>query len=119
MSAELYNALKATATDLIAEFGLPVTFKRTTAGTTDPITGAQTGGSNGDFEAVGVVTTFSRNLIDGTTVREGDRLLVVESKTPVLMDDRPVLDGREWGIVGIEPAKPGTVLIVQRVHIRG
>ena len=40
---DLYTRSAATATKLLAQYGMPVQIKRTSAGTFDPVTGTTTG----------------------------------------------------------------------------
>jgi hypothetical protein len=124
VSDAFYNRMAATASKLLAKFGATVTVSRTTGGSTNPVTGAATPGSTATLTAKGLLTEFSdqmkgANLVgQGTTIQQGDRLLILDNSFEPLMTDRPVVGSQQWNILNIESKKPANVPLVYLVHVR-
>ena len=113
-----YSDMAATANALIAEFGAPITLKRKTAGTLDKVTGIETGATTSTLTPNGLVTQYKANVIDGTRIQGGDRLVILDnSQTPVMTDQ--VLVGVEyWNIVDIVSKNPAGTELVHLVQAR-
>ena len=86
-----YDDMADVATDLLTEFGKPVTFERVTK-TFNKITGKDTARTVANFSTVGVELSINQRLIDGTRIQSGDRFVIVDSSYSPSMGDR-LLDG--------------------------
>lgn len=113
-----YDEMAATATELLTEFGAPVTLTRVTGGRIDPITGVVTPGTDDTQTTIGMLKKFPDNLIDGTRIQSGDRTLILDASVEPLMTDRPVIGGQEWTPVSIETVNPAGTPLVYFVHSR-
>jgi hypothetical protein len=118
MSDAFYNSLASTASKLLSKFGGDVTISRTTGGSINPVTGAVTAGTTTVLEAKGLITDFKDELIDGTVIQYGDRLLVIDSSIVPVLTDRPVVSNQQWNIMKIMTKQPANVPIVYLLHVR-
>lgn len=116
--SDFYSGMAATASRLLARFGSPVTLSRSTGGSRDPVTGVETPGIDDSKTTVGILKKYPDKLIDGTRIKTGDRLLVVDASVEPLMTDRPVIGGQEWTPVSIEAANPAGTPLVYFIHAR-
>jgi hypothetical protein len=110
--------MAATASKLLSKFGGVVSVSRTTGSAVNPITGAVTPGSTTTLTAKGLITDFDTRLIDGTTIQNGDRLLVIDNTFEPSMTDRPVIGSQQWNIVSIMTKKPANVAVVYMIQVR-
>lgn len=118
MPAFDYAAMADRAADLIARFGTTVTLRRTSGGTFNVATESWSGQSTADLTSTGIVKGFRADLIDGTRVQHGDRLLILDDSQAPQMTDKVVLGGYAWNIVDIETKSPAGTPLVYFVHIR-
>jgi hypothetical protein len=118
MSDAFYNRMAATASKLLAKFGSEVSVSRTTGGSVNPVTGAITPGATTTLKAQGIISEFDTKLVDGTAIRYGDRLLIIDNTFEPLMTDRPLIGSQQWNIVSIEAKKPAGVAVVYMIHVR-
>lgn len=119
MSVALYTELSGTAAALIAEFGAPIPIERRTPADVDPVTGVTHPGFDQSYAPAGIVRDIPSSLIDGTTVQQGDRMLIIDASTEPRLTDRPLIDGERWSVVRIDASKPAGVAIVYRLQVRG
>ena len=53
---------------------------------------------------VGVVTQYDKSLIDGTTIMSGDLKITLTSAQEVKMNDKIIVDGDQYSVVGPNPS---------------
>jgi hypothetical protein len=113
-----YAGLQSTASRLLEQFGQVVTFKRTTGGGIDPVTGQDTTTTD-TLETVGVLRRYPDSLIDGTRIQATDRELVVRATdlTPVI-NDSVTVNGEEFTIEDINTSTPAGTDLVYFVRVR-
>lgn len=117
---DFYEDMASTVSELLAEFGQQVRITRETIGSFDPATGIITPGETQHFDLQGVIQNYRDDLIDGTRITAGDRLLVLEPGiVEPKMDDRPVVGGRSWVPVEIQTLAPAGVVLAYKVRVRG
>ena len=75
-----YDDMSDVATELLTEFGRPMTFQRVTD-VFNEITGKNESRSVVEYSPVGVETAINQTLIDGTRIQAGDRLIVIDAAT--------------------------------------
>lgn len=114
-----YDDMAATALELLQEFGTTVTLPRTTGGSTDPITGEVTAGTDASVTTTGLIKPYPDRMIDGTRILQGDRELVLSNEHQPLPTDHPTIGGENWAIVGIKTVKPdGATPVVYFCQVR-
>jgi len=114
MSA-FYDDMAQVALDLLAEFGAPITFTRVTGEIKNPSTGAIiTPGTTTTHSPNGVIVPIKASLIDGTRIKSGDKVCIIDGSFDPAMTDK--LAG--WSIQEIESKKPTDTLLVSFARIR-
>lgn len=109
MSTYDYSNIAATALALLAKFGATVTLTRTTGGVFDPVTGYQSASVDASVTTTGLLKPYPDRMIDGTRILAGDRELVLSNEQEPLPNDKPVIGGESWAIIGIKTVKPNGV----------
>ena len=110
--------MAVTASDLITEFGMPVILQRTSGGTFAPVTGQTIGATQSEITARGIQKSYKASLIDGTRIKHGDKLFVLDdSQTPVL-SDKVKVGAEYWSIVSIDAVEPAGIALVYFVQVR-
>lgn len=113
-----YAAMATTARTLLANFGQTVTIKRTTGGSTDPVTGVVTPGTETTYSPKGVLRPFPDALLDGTRITESDRELILDDTVEPEMGDLVTIEDEDWTIRRIIGTKPAGIALVWRVQVR-
>lgn len=118
MSAAFYNKMAATATSLLTKFGQTMTLSRVSGDAHDPILGTVSGGSTTTYSPIGLFSNYSDDMIDGTRIQQGDRLLILDNTVEPQSGDTIQVDGNEWNVIDWMAKKPSTVAIVYFVQLR-
>lgn len=114
----LYQSLQAVADKLIADFGKPMTLKRSTTGAFDPATGMRYGATDQLTPVLGIVGAFSSEQIDGARVLMTDKRVTLTSAVAPLVSDALVIDGVAHQIVTIIESKPAGTTVAYVVQAR-
>lgn len=112
-----YSGLSATSTRLINRFGADVTLHIKTEGVYDPVTGAN-GDTFADSTVRAVKLNFSNGDIDGTLIKQGDFMLMIDGVTTFTSDDKITVDGIKYAVVRQMPLKPGDTRLLTKAHCR-
>lgn len=115
-----YSDMADVADDLIIEFGQSVTVRRQTGSTYDPDTGGSTI-TTSDETGHGCVIEFDKELIDGSHVRVGDRLLLLSpiGVTEPRENDLVIFGSESWQIVPpVSITAPSGVPVLYEVQLR-
>lgn len=118
MSATFYTSMAATASRLLAKFGMIITIKRTTGGSVNPVTGAVVAGTTTSYSPQGLVQRYRDDQIDGTRILSSDRLVIVDNTVEPLTTDKITLSSQDWSIVDVKESKPSTIGIVYFIQAR-
>lgn len=110
-----YNSLASTATRLLTKYGQTITFR--TKQSYDPVTGVASG-SSPDITTVGLFQRIPNTVIDGTRIKTGDKLLVIDGSYAPTIDQAVVIGSGEWSIEEIEEVNPAGTDLVYFVRIR-
>jgi len=120
MSQELYEELAAEAASLLAEFGQAVPVRRQSGGGSDPVTGERNSPTTQTFAPKGILAPYPSEMIDGTQIMYGDRLLILEHGVVELkLTDQLDVTGKRWTIQEVIEVNPAGVGLVYRVQLRG
>jgi len=110
-----YADMAAVARSLLAEFGAPITFNRVVGEVRNPATGQiTTPGTPQTFTPNGVVVPIKARLVDGTRIKAGDKLMILDDTFAPLMSDKTA----GWSIQEIEPSSPAGTPLVYFVRVR-
>lgn len=113
-----YSDMASVANDLLTEFGADVILLRSTPGTFDRVTGAETGATTAEITATGIQQSYKADLIDGTRIKHGDRLYVIDDTQTPAMTDKVKVGSDYWSIVNIDETNPAGTVIVYFIQVR-
>lgn len=108
-----YDDLAETVTDLLTEFGQAITLSRYSA-TFNSVTGKDSAASTASLTTVGVWQSIRAELIDGSRIQAGDKLLIIDASVTPAMGDK--VDG--WQIVDITTINPAGTALAYRLQVR-
>lgn len=110
-----YERSYQSAIKMLKKKGIPQTFTRVTAEVRNPVTGAViTPGTTTTHSPNGVIVPIESGLIDGTRIKQGDQMLIIDGTFEPVMSDK--FSG--WSIQHIEYIKPTDKLVLSLVRIR-
>ncbi|WP_345198575.1 hypothetical protein [Kistimonas scapharcae] len=113
-----YESKARLVVEMLKKYGRPVVLVRDTGKVCDPVTGVCTPGEPEQLQFNGVLKSYKQGQIDGTTIMQGDKLLILDaSHEPQPGDLAHTADG-DWQIVGIESLNPAGVPLAYRVQVR-
>jgi len=115
-----YAALKLEVDAILAEFGQDCQLRRGSgAPTVDPVAGTVTSGAAQVFPVVGVVVDYSEKLVDGETIKRGDRLVYIQAtERPRVGDTFVEASGVQWHVVDFDAVDPAGVAVVFSLQVR-
>lgn len=113
-----YADMAEVAADLLAEFGAAVTLRRVSGGTFSAVTGTASGESSSDITSTGVIKPFRADLIDGTRIQQGDKVLILDDSQVPALTDKVLIGTAAWNILDIDTVSPAGTPLVYFVHIR-
>ena len=119
--ASFYERAQSTATRLLTQFGALsyVQIERESAGIIGGAAGEKVGQTTTTTSLVGVVTKVPDKLVDGARIVASDRMLILDSATPVLMSDKFLIDGAKFKPVEISEVNPAGSVVIYKVVVRG
>lgn len=113
--SQFYDERATEARELLAEFGAPIAFTRLVGEVRNPATGAIiTPGTPTVFSPNGVFIAIKSNLIDGTRIKAGDKLLITDDSFAPAMTDK--ISG--WSIQEISGSNPAGTPLVYFTRVR-
>lgn len=115
----LYNDLAATAVELLAEFGMPVTLVRVIPGAYDPDTGTSTN-TTANHDGIGVKLDYEQREIDGTQIRRGDQRVYMAPDLAVTprTGDTLTIGVESWQVIESRPLSPSGVVVLHDIQVR-
>jgi hypothetical protein len=114
-----YDDIAATAVELLAEFGAPVTLTSVATGSYDPATG-QGATTPTNYPATGVKLDYEQREIDGTNIRSGDQRVYLAPDLAVTpkTGDRLTVGASVFQIIASRPLSPATTTVLHDVQVR-
>lgn len=113
-----YDKTAATALKLLTKFGQAIIFVRETGGSTDPITGVVTPGTDASVITTGLLRKYPDNMIDGTRILSSDRELILSNEQEPLPSDKPTINGETWSIESIGTLSPAGTVVIYTCQVR-
>lgn len=115
-----YAALRAEVDPILAEFGQPCELRRGSGtSTVDPVSGTVTPGAPLVFNVVGVVVDYNDKLVDGETIKRGDRLVYIQAvERPKVGDTFVEANGTQWSVVDFDAVGPAGVAVLFSLQVR-
>lgn len=119
MDTQFYTRMAQTASRLIKLKGAPVILKRYTGGIINPVTGEKTPIIQDDKNCFGILADYQQNYIDGKTILQGDKLLIIDSSVKPLKTDKPMMNYESLGVIlNIKDIKPAGMSVVYFLQVR-
>jgi len=113
----IYDELKLSADDLIAQFGRTLSFTRITQGAYDPATGTTTDVET-PYTAKAVRTRFSVEERRDSSIQVDDIKLVAEADGAYTVNDKVSIDSEDFLIVRSDPIRPADVTLAYTLQAR-
>lgn len=113
-----YKQMAETAIRLLTQFGTDATLKTGGVTVSDKVAGTVTKTEVQSKTVKAVVTEFNKSLIDGTTVRTGDKNIVMAPTEKPVIGDTITINGFTWNVVDIKESNPAGVTLVYFLHVR-
>lgn len=115
-----YAALRAEVDQILAEFGRACELRRGSGSpVVDPVSGTVTPGAPQVFQVVGVVVDYNDKLVDGETIKRGDRLVYVQAvERPRVGDTFVEANGTQWSVVDFDAVDPAGVAVLFSLQVR-
>ena len=70
------------------------------------------------IDIVGVSAVIGKNLINNTTILQGDLLLTMQDIIDPLMSDVFIVDGQDYEVIAIEKYQPSVTVLAYKVQLR-
>ena len=114
----LSTTLKRVSSTILVNMGAPVTFRQESETAFDAETG-QTFTETSTFTVSGVVDTYSKDEINGTTIHNGDIKLTIEAKGHIPENgDVATIESKDYRVMNVLPVSPAGVAIIYEVQLR-
>ena len=91
---------------------------KTGYGTVGFVSGTRSADTVVTSELIGVVTTYTKNEIDGTLIQQNDLMVTVDATIAVSKDDITVINSEDYRIVDIEVINIAGTLIGYILQVR-
>jgi len=113
-----YSDMAAVANNLLARFGTSVVLLRSTPGSFNHVTGSDSGATTSELTTTGIQQSFKAELVDGTRIKKGDKMYVLDDTQTPVMTDKLKVGSEYWSIVNIDEKNPAGTAIVYFVQVR-
>jgi len=108
------------ANAMLAEDGISIAFIRKNNANVSPLLGKTSNLAPLSLTALGVVSRYNEDLIDGSAIRDGDKLIIIANTlTPQIGDAVHVAgDSTQYTVVSFEPIAPQGIVVIFKVQVR-
>lgn len=113
-----YDEIALTAKELITEFGQSCVLTKVTQGTFDGVLGGSTGDTTATHTVNTVIDNYSTKLIDGTNIKQGDKLAYIESDVEPLIDNTLKVGTVVHKIVNVKSISPAGTVVLYEAQVR-
>lgn len=113
-----YDKMANTAIRLLTKFGTDATLKTGGVTVSDKVSGTVTKSGVESKTVKALVTDFNKSLIDGTTIRVGDKNIVMAPTEKPAIGNTITINGFTWNVIDIKESSPAGVVLVYFLHVR-
>ena len=113
-----YSGLAKTAKQLLKKYGQSVAISRKSGGVFDPASGTTTGEAQSAFTANGVVLDYKTALVDGSSIRAGDKRIILESGNAPKIGDTIVTALAVGSCVNFTTLSPAGEVVIYELQVR-
>lgn len=103
---------------LLLNYGSAGTLRRTTAGAYNPATGTSAVTVT-ELETVAVVFDYEQKYIDGTLIKQGDKLAYLDPSFAPAQGDEFTWQGVTYQVVSYKATSPAGVPVLYEAQLRG
>lgn len=115
--------LRASALQLLRDFGRSLTLRQTTPGTYNPADGSTSAPPPIDYTGVGRIGDYRDSVIDGQLIRQGDRrctIILDNSSVLPSVGDTVLIGGTpRYTVVRVQVREVSGVTVVHTLQLRG
>lgn len=117
---KLDDKIAPKVTSLLEKYGRTVTLRTFPNISEDKSTGKVALGTPRDYTIyASAPLNYSRNLIDGETIKEGDCYVIIAKQVIVPSAGMQIIDDRTWSIVGVKTHTPQNQAAAFELQLRG
>jgi hypothetical protein len=114
-----YAGLKVDVDELLEEFGTTHRLISSTAVVSDPVNGTVVPGGTTTTDVLAVIVDYEDKLVDGTTIRRGDRQALVQAVVePKQGDTFREPGGRVWSVEDVDAVNPAGLALLYTLQLR-
>jgi len=114
-----YDDMAAVAAKLLTDKGQTIAFSRDNVIGYNAATMSETTGSAVTFSGVGAAFGFNQSEIDGTTVQQGDKRVILEATdTAPEIGDIATIDSIAHRIINVETVSPAGTPVIYKLQAR-
>ncbi len=113
-----YDEIAACAKELITDFGQQCTLTKLSAGTFDGVLGGYTGQTTTTHTVNLVIDNYTNNLIDGTNIKQKDKLAYIEADIEPLIDNTLKIGTVVHKIVNVKTISPAGTVCLYEAQVR-
>lgn len=113
-----YEQMAATSLRLLTQFGTNAALKTGGVTVSNKVAGTVTKTDLQIKTVKAIVTEFSKTLIDGTTIRIGDKNIVMAPTEKPVIGDTITINGITWPIIDVKESNPAGIVVVYFLHVR-
>ena len=70
------------------------------------------------IDVVGVCAVIDKNLVNNTTILQGDLLMTIKHDIEPIMSDVFIVDNQDYEVVAIEKYQPSSTVLAYKVQLR-
>ena len=118
MSTAFSKKMQGVATRLLDKYGSTVTLVRAGSKVWNPVTGEYEWQPDTQISLTAVPVPINAALVNGTTIQSGDMTVKADYSVLPKMEDKVVLAGEQWSVVGIERKQVNDDIVAWFIQVR-
>lgn len=117
MSA-FYSKMAQTAVRLLTKFGTDAILTKGGVSVRDKVAGTVTKSGYSVHTVKAVITEYNTKLIDGQTILQGDRKIILDPRIKPEVGDSVNVAGSTWNIVHVQVSEPAGIPLTYTLQVR-
>ena len=118
MSTAFSKKMQGVATRLLDKYGSTVTLVRAGSKVWNPVTGEYEWQPDTQISLTAVPVPINAALVNGTTIQSGDMTVKADYSGLPKMEEKEVLAGEQWSVVGIERKQVNDDIVAWFIQVR-